>query len=90
VDTQANQLIRQVEQAFIAPEGLPGRDWYKNLLYAPGLLTGYTAKTLPGIREAVEAQRWTEAQQQADRLARAMRAAMVQIEAATQRLNETR
>ena len=27
-------------------QGLPGRDWYKNLIYAPGRFTGYGAKTL--------------------------------------------
>ena len=42
--------------------GLPGRDWYKNLIYAPGTLTGYGAKTLPGVREAIEQQRWADAE----------------------------
>ena len=32
--------------------GLPGRDWFKHLVYAPGMLTGYGVKTLPGVREA--------------------------------------
>jgi N-acetylated-alpha-linked acidic dipeptidase len=31
------------------------------MIYAPGLYTGYAAKTLPGIREAIEARRWDEA-----------------------------
>ena len=35
--------------------GLPGRPWYRHRIYAPGMYTGYEAKTLPGIREAVEA-----------------------------------
>ena len=43
--------------------GLPGRPWYKNLIYAPGRLTGYGAKTLPGVREAIEDQRWSDATQ---------------------------
>jgi N-acetylated-alpha-linked acidic dipeptidase len=43
---------------------LPGREWYKNLLSAPGKYTGYGAKTLPGIREAIEANRPEEAQTQ--------------------------
>ena len=41
--------------------GLPGRPWYRHLIYAPGLLTGYSAKTLPGVREAIEGRRWAEA-----------------------------
>ena len=40
--------------------GLPGRDWYKNLIYAPGRLTGYAAKTLPGVREAIEEEHWAD------------------------------
>ena len=43
-------------------EPAPVRDrWYPNLIYAPGLLTGYGAKTLPGVREAIEGRRWSEA-----------------------------
>jgi purine nucleoside permease len=31
------------------------------MLYAPGLYTGYGAKTLPAIREAIELRRWSDA-----------------------------
>ena len=31
------------------------------MIYAPGLLTGYGVKTLPGVREAIEDDRWDEA-----------------------------
>jgi N-acetylated-alpha-linked acidic dipeptidase len=41
--------------------GLPGRRWYLNLVYAPGRYTGYGAKTLPGVREAIEERRWEDA-----------------------------
>ena len=41
--------------------GLPGREWYQHMVYAPGLHTGYGVKTLPGIREAIEERRWDEA-----------------------------
>jgi N-acetylated-alpha-linked acidic dipeptidase len=40
---------------------LPGREWYKHLIYAPGMLTGYGVKTLPGVRESIEANKWDEA-----------------------------
>ena len=36
----------------------------KHLLYAPGTLTGYGAKTLPGVREAIEQMRYDEAKEQ--------------------------
>ncbi|MFN7541772.1 MAG: M28 family peptidase [Acidobacteriota bacterium] len=59
-----NEAIYLTERSLTRPEGLPGRDWYKGLLSAPGKYTGYGAKTLPGIREALETQRLEEAAQQ--------------------------
>ena len=52
------------------------------------MLTGYSAKTLPGVREAVEARQWDEANQQARKLAEALRAAAVQVEEATRLLKQ--
>lgn len=60
---ELNALLRGMEQALTDTRGLPGRDWYKHYIYAPGLLTGYGVKTLPGVREAIEANRWNEANQ---------------------------
>jgi N-acetylated-alpha-linked acidic dipeptidase len=55
-------LAGQTEQALTAEVGLPGgRGWYKNMIYAPGRFTGYGAKTLPGVREAIEDERWDDA-----------------------------
>jgi hypothetical protein len=54
-------LMLTIDQTLAPEVGLPGRPWYKNLVYAPGRLTGYGAKTLPGVREAIEERRWSEA-----------------------------
>jgi N-acetylated-alpha-linked acidic dipeptidase len=43
---------------------LPGRPWYKNALYAPGIFTGYGVKTVPGVREAIEQKNWQQATEQ--------------------------
>jgi len=56
-----NDLLQGVEQGLLAKEGLPGRPWFRHTLTAPGTFTGYGAKTLPGIREALEGRRWQEA-----------------------------
>jgi N-acetylated-alpha-linked acidic dipeptidase len=53
-------LARQTEQTLIVDAGLPGRDWYKHLIYAPGRFTGYEPKTLPGVREAIEEERFAD------------------------------
>jgi N-acetylated-alpha-linked acidic dipeptidase len=58
---QLNALLRGMEQQLIAPQGLPGRDWYKHYVYAPGMLTGYGVKVLPAIREPIDSARWEDA-----------------------------
>ena len=58
---RADIILQGVEQSLTDARGLPGRPWYRHLIYAPGLLTGYGAKTLPGVREAIEGGRWAEA-----------------------------
>src|SRR5262249_6095919 len=49
------------EQRLLRDKGLPFRPWYKNMVYAPGRFTGYGAKTLPGVREAIEERRFDDA-----------------------------
>lgn len=53
--------LAQIDQLLLDPAGLPGRPWFQNLVYAPGTLTGYGAKTLPGVREGIEQRRWDDA-----------------------------
>ena len=62
---------------------MPGRPWYRHLIYAPGVYTGYAAKTLPGIREAVEAGKTDEAREQAGRVVQVLGALNDQITQAT-------
>jgi N-acetylated-alpha-linked acidic dipeptidase len=62
---KANEALYESERGLILDKGLPKRDWYRHQLYAPGLYTGYGAKTLPGVREAVEGMRWSEANAEA-------------------------
>lgn len=51
---EVNRIIYRTERALTDEAGLPGRPWFRHLLYAPGFYTGYGVKTMPGIREAVE------------------------------------
>ena len=52
-----------MEQRLTDARGLPGREWFMHFVYAPGRLTGYGVKTLPAVREALDAGRWDEANQ---------------------------
>jgi N-acetylated-alpha-linked acidic dipeptidase len=83
---KVNETVQRTERALTSGEGLPGREWYRHQLYAPGLYTGYEAKTMPGVREAVEAQHWDEANQQAKRVAQALQTLAAQVEEASRML----
>ena len=69
---QFNELVAKADQALLDDKGLPKRPWYKHLLYAPGLYTGYGVKTMPGAREAIEQKSWAEADVELGRVANAV------------------
>jgi N-acetylated-alpha-linked acidic dipeptidase len=48
-------LLPRVEQAFLDPDGLPGRPWYRHQLSAPGADTGYDALPFAPVVEALRA-----------------------------------
>ena len=48
-----NESLQRIERAFLMPEGLPGRPWFKHAIYAPGLTAGYASWPLPGPRQAI-------------------------------------
>jgi N-acetylated-alpha-linked acidic dipeptidase len=76
-----------MEQKLTDPRGLPRRDWFRHFIYAPGVLTGYGVKTLPAVREAIEASRWGEAEEYATITARVLSAYCDGIDRATVLLN---
>ena len=80
---EVNALLRGLEQALTDARGLPGRSWYTNLIYAPGLLSGYGAKTLPGVREAIEQGQWQVAEDYARRTAAALNLYSEQLDRAS-------
>ena len=49
-----NAKLMESERRLTSPEGLPGRDWFRHMIYAPGIYTGYSVKTIPGVREGIE------------------------------------
>jgi len=59
-----NLTLMQSERKMLSETGLPRRSWFEHAFYAPGFYTGYAAKTLPGVREAIEAGNWSEAADQ--------------------------
>jgi len=49
----ANRALVAVERAFLDADGIPGRPWYRHLIYAPK--PTYAPEVLPGVAEAIDA-----------------------------------
>jgi len=58
---EVNKMLIDSERRLTTAEGLPNRPWFKHQLYAPGFYTGYSAKTVPAVREAIEQKQWKQA-----------------------------
>lgn len=71
---EINARLQSLEQTLLASGGLPGRPWFRHLIYAPGVKTGYAVKTLPGVREAIEDRRWQDVETFAVKTAAALSA----------------
>jgi N-acetylated-alpha-linked acidic dipeptidase len=65
-----NHGTMQVERNWLNPDGIPGRPWFKHILY--GARYTYAHLELPGLTEAVEKQDWPTANQQAEILRQAL------------------
>jgi N-acetylated-alpha-linked acidic dipeptidase len=78
-----NEALLLAERDLTRAEGLPGRPWFRHLVYAP--LPSYAAETLPGVREAVLEKDAARVSAQAAHLAQALRRAADRLEAAAGR-----
>jgi N-acetylated-alpha-linked acidic dipeptidase len=65
-----NHGTMQVERNWLNPDGIPGRPWFKHILY--GARFTYAHLELPGLTEAVEKHDWPTARQQAEILRQAL------------------
>jgi N-acetylated-alpha-linked acidic dipeptidase len=83
-----NQKLLESERRLTDPAGLPRRPWYRHMIYAPGVYTGYGPKTMPGIREAIEQRRWQEADTEIVRVAKVLENEATLIDSAASDLDE--
>jgi N-acetylated-alpha-linked acidic dipeptidase len=84
---ELNHLLMESERRLTNPDGLPGRPWFKHEIYAPGQYTGYEAKTIPGVREALELKRWKEAEEQVGVAAKTLQQEVALINEAAAKLS---
>src|SRR2546425_1262972 len=82
-----NKLLMESERKLLTREGLPNRPWYRHQLYAPGFYTGYAAKTVPAVREAIEQKQWKQAEQGIGVVARVLQDEAALISSAAQKLS---
>lgn len=81
-----NDRLLRVEQSFTSPDGLPDRPWFRHQIYAPGAYTGYGAKPIAAVREAMDKKDWDQADKQIPRIARILEGAAASIDAAATEL----
>ncbi|KAB5578650.1 hypothetical protein GE09DRAFT_557560 [Coniochaeta sp. 2T2.1] len=51
---KVNTKYKLLERKFLYAEGLDGRNWFKHIVFAPGLWTGYAGAVFPGLMEAID------------------------------------
>ena len=61
---RVNRELLGFERTWLHDDGIPGRPWFKHVLYAPRYT--YAAMSLPGVTEAAEAKNWPLAKAQLD------------------------
>jgi len=75
-----NAKLLTAERLLLNDGGLPTRPYYKHMLYAPGLYTGYSPKTVSGIRESIELKDYKPAESEVPRVAKAVNDEAVFVE----------
>lgn len=50
----ANDKYKLIDRKFLYENGLDGRSWFKHVVFAPGLWTGYAGIPFPGLSESFE------------------------------------
>ncbi|CCC10262.1 hypothetical protein SMACR_02840 [Sordaria macrospora] len=61
-----NTKYKYIERSFLFSQGLDGRPWFKHVVFAPGLWTGYSGAVFPGLVESIDARDWTNAEKWVD------------------------
>jgi N-acetylated-alpha-linked acidic dipeptidase len=65
-----NRALMTAERALLSRDGIPGRPWYRHLIYAPK--PTYAPETLPGVTEAIASRDRGRITDQVARLAAAL------------------
>jgi N-acetylated-alpha-linked acidic dipeptidase len=80
-----NEALIQVERAFLDPAGLPKRPWFRHMLIAPGLTTGYAPWPFPALQQAIEERDGAMFATESKRVVAALRAGADRLRGSSQR-----
>ncbi|KFY47695.1 hypothetical protein V495_01868 [Pseudogymnoascus sp. VKM F-4514 (FW-929)] len=58
---KANFAMKLLDRKFLYAPGLTGRNWFKHVIFAPGLWTGYAGAVFPSLAEAIDGEDKQEA-----------------------------
>jgi len=84
-----NQSLLRVEHSFTSPDGLPDRPWFRHQIYAPGAYTGYGAKPIAAVREAMDKKDWEQADAQIPRIGKILESAAASIDSVSAQLEHS-
>jgi N-acetylated-alpha-linked acidic dipeptidase len=85
---KVNMLLMQTERHYTSEQGLPDRPWFRHQIYAPGAYTGYGAKPIAAVREAMDKKDWKTADAQVPRIGKILDDAAVAIDVAAAELEK--
>jgi N-acetylated-alpha-linked acidic dipeptidase len=74
------------DRALLLRDGVPGREWFRHAIYAPGRHAGYAAVVLPGVNDSIEDRNSAQLQKQLAALTQAINHCARLLEGARQRL----
>ncbi|KAG2200181.1 hypothetical protein INT47_009819 [Mucor saturninus] len=72
--TKINHRLANFERGFVDQEGIKGREWFKHVVYAPGLWTGYSGQVFPAIVDSMEVHDFEQVRHAEERAAISIRA----------------
>eukprot|EP01135_Chromosphaera_perkinsii_P001564 Nk52_evm34s207 gene=Nk52_evmTU34s207 len=55
-----NDCMMLIDRSFISPSGLPGRPWFKHVVFAPAKHNSYAGSSFPAIADNIFDKNWSE------------------------------
>ncbi|KAI9742885.1 MAG: hypothetical protein M1818_003614 [Claussenomyces sp. TS43310] len=77
---KSNTKVKYLDRKFLYPKGLDSRSWFKHVVFAPGLWTGYAGAVFPGLVEAIDEKDFERAEKWVDIIEEVLKSAAKSLE----------